>query len=158
EIEVPVEMLVGRTLAELADWVDHTSLPTRFVARPDLDAAAVLDDPGFAVAAQRGGADGDVLLTGATGSLGAYLLCAPLARSGRCVICLGRARGADHARGRLRSTAQRLGLAPDLARVDVICGDLAAPRLGLTDAGLAALAARTWRIVHAGARVDWAAS
>jgi len=174
EIEVPVEMLVGRTLAELVDWVDHTSLPTRFVARPDLEDAAVLerrsredqDDPnepegrdgGIAVAAQRGGTEGGVLLTGATGSLGSYLLCELLARSSRRVICLVRARDAGHARDRLRSTAQRLGLAPDLARVDVICGDLAAPRLGLADDDLAALAARTWRIVHAGARVDWAAS
>src|SRR6185503_20022061 len=120
EIEVPVEMLVGRTLA-----------------------------------AQRGGTEGGVLLTGATGSLGSYLLCELLARSSRRVICLVRARDAGHARDRLRSTAQRLGLAPDLARVDVICGDLAAPRLGLADDDLSALAARTWRIVHAGARVDW---
>jgi thioester reductase-like protein len=199
EIEVPVEMLVGRTLAELADWVDHTRLPTSFVARPDLEAAAADDPserkalerrsredqddpserealerrsredqddpserkaraPGIAVVGPRPGEDGSLLLTGATGSLGSYLLCELLARSGRRVICLVRARDADHARERLRGTAQRLGLALDLARVDIICGDLAAPRLGLADGGFAALAARTWRIVHAGARVDWAAS
>src|SRR5262249_32621100 len=99
EIEVPVEILVGRTLAALADWVDHTSLPTQFVARPDLEAAAALD-PDIAPAAPVAGGD-SVLLTGATGTLGAYLLCELLARSTRRVICLVRATDAEHARDRL---------------------------------------------------------
>ncbi len=152
-VEVPIEVVFGRTLGELADWLDHTALPTRVTRGPDLEAAAALGE--LAWGPPSGGRD--LLLTGATGLLGAGVLAQLLARSDRRVTCLVRAGDREHARARIAEAAARLGLAVDLARVDAIPGDLGAPRLGLSEADFSALAARTWRIVHCGARIDWSA-
>ncbi|MFK0199245.1 non-ribosomal peptide synthetase [Streptomyces lavendulae] len=102
-----------------------------------------------------------ILLTGATGFVGAFLLRELLtrtARTGTELLCLVRAESPEAARARVNGVAVSYGLGPlaDDPRVRVLPGDLARPSVGLD--------ARTWRelahgegavdaIVHSGAHV-----
>jgi len=100
-----------------------------------------------------------VLLTGATGYLGVFLLeqllrADPLLR----VVCLVRATGAAQALSRLQRTADRYGafLGPqDWARVEVLVGDLQEPRLGLAIEKYQDLADQVDAIYHSAAAVNW---
>ncbi|MFJ6688264.1 type I polyketide synthase [Streptomyces sp. NPDC091294] len=99
----------------------------------------------------------EVLLTGATGFLGAFLL-RDLMRSGHGrVHCL--VRGADEraARERLRTSLEWYQVWDEIApdRLSVVVGDLAAPRLGLDEADFDTLARRVDAVYHAGATVNW---
>ncbi|GAA0273154.1 hypothetical protein GCM10010302_08460 [Streptomyces polychromogenes] len=99
----------------------------------------------------------EVLLTGATGFLGAFLL-RDLMRSTRATVhCL--VRGSDEAEALRRLEANlewyqvRDAIDPD--RLRVVVGDLEAPRLGLSDETFDALARRVDVVYHAGATVSW---
>jgi thioester reductase-like protein len=96
-----------------------------------------------------------ILLTGATGFFGAFLLTELLATTGRRIACLVRAGDEEHAFRRLRHNLVRYHRwDPSVTeRVDVIVGDLAEPRLGLAEGGFAALAASVDTIIHNGAEV-----
>ncbi|MBB5867085.1 amino acid adenylation domain-containing protein/thioester reductase-like protein [Allocatelliglobosispora scoriae] len=98
----------------------------------------------------------NVLLTGATGFLGAFLLRELLDRTGSAVHCLVRAESAAAGSARLRATLDGYGLwrAEDAHRVIAVPGDLAAPGLGLTAAAFAELADLVDAVVHNGARVN----
>lgn len=114
----------------------------------------------FAPSERRGAlrTSGAVLLTGATGFLGAFLLAELLARDAREVICLVRAQDAAAARERLAKTLASYGLdeaVAQLHRVRVLAGDLAAPRLGLTPRTWSQLAGATGHVLHNGAAVDF---
>jgi polyketide synthase len=98
-----------------------------------------------------------ILLTGATGFVGAFLLDELLESTDAEVVCL--VRGADEVRGRLRL---RAGVGTYLPwreeaarRVQVLPGDLTLPRFGLDDAGYADLADSVDTVYHAGAQVDF---
>jgi thioester reductase-like protein len=154
-VEVPVEVVFGLTLGELADWIETTALPAVLPERPDLEAVARLDD---SIAPARGVPRGDrLLLTGATGFLGTFLLAELLSRTRCTVICLVRAADPAAGRRRIHDVCRRLQLDVDLDRVEVLPGDLARPLLGLDPDAFLALSCRLHRIVHAGARVDWSA-
>ena len=99
---------------------------------------------------------GEVLLTGATGFLGAHLLSDLLAATGARVHCLVRARDEHAALARLRHAADRYELpVPRGERVVPLPGDLAEPRLGLSDARFRDLARGVDTIYHAGAQVNF---
>ncbi len=110
--------------------------------------------PGPAVRAPAGALT-DVVLTGATGFVGAFVLRDLLAGGARRVRCLVRADSAASARDRIAANAARyLDLPPDAAdRVEPVCGDLARPGLGL-DAP-EALVAGADAVLHAGAHVSF---
>ncbi|MFZ4789681.1 MAG: amino acid adenylation domain-containing protein [Candidatus Competibacteraceae bacterium] len=93
-----------------------------------------------------------VLLTGASGFLGIFLL-AELTRQVETVDCLLRCR--DEAAGleTLRKQLETAGLSADLARVRIVPGDLALPELGLTDAVRQRLATEVDAVLHCGAFV-----
>ncbi|MEU6669206.1 amino acid adenylation domain-containing protein [Streptomyces sp. NPDC046727] len=101
-----------------------------------------------------------VFLTGATGFLGVYLLRDLLATTRATVHCLVRARDADHALERIRSTARRY-LDDDLAehrasgRISVVPGDLDQPRLGLSEADFDHFAKVVDVIHHPGGLVNF---
>jgi len=98
----------------------------------------------------------EVLLTGATGFLGAHLLRELLATTDARVHCLVRARDDADARSRIRRSAQRYELALRAAdRVVPLAGDLAEPRLGLSDQAFRDLAHGVDVIYHAGALVNF---
>jgi thioester reductase-like protein len=99
---------------------------------------------------------GEVLLTGATGFLGAHLLSELLAATSARVHCLVRARDENAALARLRHAADRYELpVPRGERVVPLPGDLAEPGLGLSDARFRDLARRADTIYHAGAQVNF---
>ncbi len=99
-----------------------------------------------------------LVLTGATGFLGAHLLEALLARPALHVTCLVRARDDLAAHARVTEKLARWGIAPaPVDRLRVLAADLAAPGLGLTPARRDQLADETDAILHAGATVSWLA-
>ncbi|HTZ45882.1 MAG TPA: thioester reductase domain-containing protein [Jatrophihabitans sp.] len=109
----------------------------------------------------RSGLGRQVLLTGATGFVGAYLLRELLADDPRRQVdCLVRC--AEPADGLRRILANAGGYFDagvlDTDRIRVLPGDLAAPRLGLAEDEHAALLHRTDSIVHNGAWVHFAHS
>jgi thioester reductase-like protein len=103
-------------------------------------------------------ADGrGVLLTGATGFVGAFLLRALLDQTDGTVRCLVRARSEADGRERLAKTlaAYRLPVT-DLERMVPVVGDLSQPGLGLSPRELDALAADLGAIYHNGAAINFA--
>ncbi len=98
-----------------------------------------------------------ILLTGATGFLGAFLLRELLDRTAADVHCLVRAESVEAGRVRLRQTLQTYSLwQDDLGdRIVPVPGDLGEPGLGLSAATSADLAATIDVIYHSGAFVNW---
>ncbi|WP_229401789.1 non-ribosomal peptide synthetase [Micromonospora okii] len=96
-----------------------------------------------------------VLLTGATGFLGAFTVRALLDRTRAVVHCLVRGADAGQAAARLRRTLEGYGLWDERAerRVVTVHGDLAQPRLGLTEDAFDELARRVDAVYHVGAAV-----
>ncbi|MEU2826388.1 thioester reductase domain-containing protein [Streptomyces bacillaris] len=98
-----------------------------------------------------------VLLTGATGFLGSFLLRELLRTTTARIHCL--VRGADEAdaRSRLMSAAQwyETGEDLDLDRIEIVVGDLAVPALGLDEETFDALARTVDVVYHIGANVNW---
>ncbi|MEU5227348.1 amino acid adenylation domain-containing protein [Streptomyces toyocaensis] len=100
----------------------------------------------------------DILLTGGTGFLGAFVLARLLTGTTATVHCLVRANGPTAAERRLvdHLTALELWDPAWTGRIKPVCGDLAAPLLGLTPEEFRALAARVDLILHGGAVVNYA--
>jgi thioester reductase-like protein len=105
----------------------------------------------------RAGPPADVLLTGATGFLGAQLLRDLLVRTSARVHCLVRVSGGQDGRARIRAALQARGLWDDGfdARLSVVEGDLQLPLLGLDEERFDALARSTDAVIHAAAAVNW---
>ena len=98
-----------------------------------------------------------VLLTGATGFLGTFLLADLLRRSPQHAVCLVRAPSPGEALARVRRSLESYALWDDTfaPRISAACGNLAAPRLGLSTADFASLGARIDAIYHNGAAVSF---
>jgi len=93
-----------------------------------------------------------VLLTGARGFLGCFLL-DELTRHCQTVHCLLRCRDENEGMESLRQQAKEAGITPDFTRVHILPGDLAEPGLGLSDVVRQWLADHIDTIVHCGAFV-----
>ncbi|MGW4534965.1 amino acid adenylation domain-containing protein [Nocardia sp. NPDC004340] len=127
-------------------------------AGPDPVADAVLD-PEITAAGlppRRPGSRSAVLLTGATGFLGSFLLRELLERTSATIHCLTRAPGVSEARRRVVANADRFGidLVPHIDRIVPVPGDLAQPGLGLSANQFTDLAERIDAIYHNGALVN----
>lgn len=96
-----------------------------------------------------------ILLTGATGYLGAYLLAALLERSDATIVCLVRATDAPAGLARVRANLALYELGADFSRVEVVTGAVEAPRVGLSEATWRSLAADIDAIVDAAANVNF---
>ncbi|MFD8493124.1 amino acid adenylation domain-containing protein [Amycolatopsis sp. NPDC059657] len=98
---------------------------------------------------------GGILLTGATGFLGAFLLRALLDGTNAYVYCLTRAKDDFEAHDRVFEAMHRYGIpVHGLNRVVPVPGDLALPSLGLPEPTFQALAGTVHAVVHNGARVN----
>ncbi|MFD6161231.1 amino acid adenylation domain-containing protein [Nocardia sp. NPDC060256] len=146
------------TVAGLAERLEsgHDSDESTWTAA-DLEADAQLDGT-IRATAEPPAEPQTVLLTGATGFLGAFLLAALLERTELHVYCLVRADDDPAALRRIQSAFARYGLGSTptdgrTRRVTAIAGDLALPRLGLSPARYQVLADTVDAIVHNGARV-----
>ena len=96
----------------------------------------------------------NILLTGATGFVGSWLLAILLQETDARVHCLIRGDV-----GRLRAALAAIGQADlfDPARIVTVTGDIAKPDLGLTTDGLSTLQEQIDQVVHCGALVDFLA-
>ncbi|KAK3688859.1 AMP-binding enzyme [Podospora appendiculata] len=131
-----------------------------------LQADSVLDDdirpaPGTTTAMQPLNEAHTVLLTGATGFLGAFLLGEILERTSAHVICVVRFNepsGEKRSSGmaRLRKNLVDLGIWQDsiLDRIEVLPGNLVREHLGLSPESFTQLASRVQVIIHAAATVN----
>ncbi|WP_409462545.1 amino acid adenylation domain-containing protein [Amycolatopsis sp. GA6-003] len=152
-IDLPLaDVLAYPTIAELAGRITGAlTTEAAEMMRLDTELAAEIRPRGGAHRAT-----GAVLLTGATGFVGAFLLRELLDRTSDQVICLVRAGDAEEGAQRVREVLRRFGL-PESglpARVEVVPGDLSAPRFGLSEERYEALAGRVGRIYHNGAMVN----
>jgi thioester reductase-like protein len=102
-----------------------------------------------------------VLLTGATGFLGAFLLCDLLETTSARILCLVRFNDPDEEEApagvaRIRKNLLDLGLWHDsiLDRIEVLPGNLTHKRLGLAPDAYRELVASVQVIIHAGATVN----
>lgn len=161
-VELPVRTLFERqSVAALLEAVDAPATaggaPAR--TRVDLAAEAVLD-PAITVGtrARSGRADGreTILLTGATGFLGAFLLRELLDRTSADIHCLVRADDAAQADRRIRRNMAEYGLWNEFSRSRIVAvpGDLEKPLLGLSPERFEALAGLVDAVYHNGARVS----
>ncbi|WP_078073408.1 amino acid adenylation domain-containing protein [Streptomyces niveus] len=128
----------------------------------NFDAEAVLDVP-----VQRTPANpalwqkpANIFLTGATGFLGIYLLRELLATTDATVHCLVRADGHTHAMDRIQANARHyfkddLSEHRESGRISAIPGDLAEPRLGLSEEKFDQLAGLVDVIHHPGGLVNF---
>ncbi|MGH4034143.1 amino acid adenylation domain-containing protein [Actinomycetota bacterium Odt1-20B] len=99
-----------------------------------------------------------VLLTGASGFVGAFLLDRLLRTTSARIHCPVRATGRAHAEQRVRAALSRYGLRPEPTawqRVECFPGDLTEPGLGLPAEHAAELAARLDLVLHNGAHVNF---
>nr|WP_282202311.1 non-ribosomal peptide synthetase [Kitasatospora fiedleri] len=158
-VDLPLRALFEHpTVAGTAAAVERCLSGAQALPGTDVDPADLLLAADVTAAGYRAhtGPLGRVLLTGATGFLGAYLLAELVRSTPATVECLVRA-GSDREAGqRLRTALERYGLwTPQLAaRTVALAGDLARPRLGLDEERFARLAARTDAVFHSGAAVN----
>jgi thioester reductase-like protein len=98
-----------------------------------------------------------VLLTGATGFIGAFLLDEILQQTQADVYCLVRASDTNHARQRIQNNLESYLIWDDSQRSRIIpvVGDLAQPHLGLSNEDFQTFADRIDIIYHCGASVKW---
>ncbi|HEX2126725.1 MAG TPA: amino acid adenylation domain-containing protein [Thermoleophilaceae bacterium] len=105
----------------------------------------------------RTGAPERVLLTGATGFVGRYMLRALLEQTDATVLCLMRSEERGIAEAALHSVlpASTDGSPLDASRVVPVLGDLSKPLLGLGERDFKRLASGVDAIYHTGADVNW---
>ncbi len=150
------QLMAGPTIAEMAERLRSGETAPE-PAPLDLPGEAVLEAAIRPAAPARGGEAREILLTGATGFLGAHLLAELLASTEARVHCLVRARDAQSGHQRLVEALQAHGLWDErhAARIVALPGDLGAPQLGLTPALHAQMAEQLDAIYHNGALVNF---
>jgi phthiocerol/phenolphthiocerol synthesis type-I polyketide synthase E len=160
-VDVPIAaLLAAPTVGDLAAAVARLrggQTPERQVERPfDLASEVTLDPVIQAVGAAAAPAAREVLLTGATGFLGIYLL-RDLLAAGHTVHCLVRAENREEGRNRLLHglAAHRLDIRGAEDRILPIPGNLAESRWGLGEAAFSRLAGEVGAIYHCGAWVNF---
>ncbi|WP_317494158.1 amino acid adenylation domain-containing protein [Haloechinothrix sp. LS1_15] len=165
---VPVEhgravlrkLLAAPTLREFSAFVDEVAAgadpageeAVDFEAESRLDPAIRFDAPTVGNWRE----PDEILLTGATGFFGAYLLDRLVRRTHATIRCLVRAADEQHAMTRIEANMLRFGLSFDSVRGRVVpvVGSLDEPGLGLGEA-FDRLAERVDVVLHNGSRVNF---
>ncbi|HEX3529756.1 MAG TPA: thioester reductase domain-containing protein [Thermoanaerobaculia bacterium] len=160
-VELPLRLLIERpTIAEIAAAAESLRAGASALPEPRLELwRDVVLDP--AVSPQEtGGAPAEpeaVVLTGATGFLGAFLLRDLLRETGAAVHCVVRAASAAQAAARIRDNLAGYGLWEEgmAGRIVPVPGDLGAPLWGMGEAAFRGLAERAGAVYHCGAWVSF---
>src|SRR5918994_1327756 len=123
----------------------------------DLEPEAVLDPEIQPGVASNGSAPERVLLTGATGFLGSFVLSELLRHTRTDVYCLVRAANAEEGARKLRNVLGAYGLWDEelSSRIVPVVGDLSEPLLGLGPRRFGELAGKIDAVYHSGASVNW---
>ncbi|NNN31115.1 amino acid adenylation domain-containing protein [Streptomyces sp. S3(2020)] len=148
----PTAAALARFLAGEEQSSAAVGLPSALLADTRLDPGI---RPGISRAAH--GTPRRILLTGATGLVGAHLLSRLLADTGAEIVCPVRAADTSEATARVHEALTRHGLTPDArasARLTALPADLARADLGLRRETLADLAATCDAIFHNAATVS----
>ncbi|MFF0000893.1 amino acid adenylation domain-containing protein [Streptomyces avermitilis] len=148
------------TPAELARFLEQQEQPRS--APPGLPAALLADtvlDPDIRPGdgPRASGTPDRILLTGATGFVGAHLLAELLTSTGAEAVCTVRAASPAEATARIHQALEtHLIQLPDTARerITAVPADLARPRLGVDEALFADLARTCGAIIHNAATVS----
>nr|APD72036.1 non-ribosomal peptide synthetase 2 [Streptomyces sp.] len=115
-------------------------------------------DPSITAVGSPGAATGfgKVLLTGASGFLGSFLLAELLEQTPAQVFCLVRAASEEAAAERVRNALESYGLMDErfADRIVAVPGDLAQPRLGVSSQWYERLSTEVEMIFHNGAEVN----
>jgi amino acid adenylation domain-containing protein/thioester reductase-like protein len=154
-VDVPYKYFFSKpTIQDLDSYLADGTVQTGGEVDLDREMALAAD---IAAAAQSTAACGaDILLTGATGFLGVYLLRDLLCMTKARVHCLVRADGDVQALARLRTGLDYYGLADvPVERVIPVAGDLTRPRFGWSEDRYEALAGRIDAVYHCGASVQY---
>ena len=161
-----IERLLARRESPMPTFDKVHGKGAREIRAADLDVEAFINDDSVQPVPIEANPDvaRQVLLTGATGFLGRFMCLEwleRLAAGGGRLICLVRATDREAGRRRLASVFE--GADPALERrfselaadhLEVVVGDVAEPRIGLTNADFDRLAGEVDRIVHPGALVN----
>jgi thioester reductase-like protein len=168
-IELPLSALFEATnIAELAQTIERVRQKS---SSPLSTKGTTIDlwgevklDPAITSTGQspiRSSIPSSILLTGATGFLGAFLLYELLQQTSASISCLvrpsGKSQATREAFQKLQTHLQTFGLWDEgfLSRLSVLVGDLALPQLGLSSEEFRQLAEQTDAIYHAGAWVNF---
>lgn len=174
DIDVPMSAIFqSQTLGEFAGEIDRALDPTGLrldvapftgygggedeaYAADARDLVKNLPEKLPAAEAKAAGAAATVLLTGATGFLGSYILKELLERNHN-VVAHVRAKDEKAGLERIETITKAYGVWSEAWRplLSVVTGDIAKPQLGLDDAAWARLAKEVDIIVHNGAQVNW---
>jgi amino acid adenylation domain-containing protein/thioester reductase-like protein len=153
-VAVPYRLIFGSpTVRALARALDGSAIapPLDLVAEAALD-PLILPPSGSATVAPTT----HVLLTGATGFVGRFLLGSILDAGDAVVHCLVRAPDIEEGRERLRRALVAAGMGSRWSeeRIVPVLGDISRPWLGLAGPAFAALADGVQEIYHCGAQVN----
>jgi thioester reductase-like protein len=148
--------LLVRTLRRKSGALDKL-LDQVAVNVEDLEAEAVLDPEIQPKDAASWSAPERVLLTGATGFLGSFVLLELLRLTRTDVYCLVRAADAEEGARKLRKALEAYGLWDGelSSRIVPVVGDLSEPLLGLGPECFEELAGEIDVVYHSGASVNW---
>ncbi|MGP1375923.1 MAG: non-ribosomal peptide synthetase [Almyronema sp.] len=163
EVDLPLQVLFAEpTIAGLAEQIKRVQQGKAPLSSPpahrDFQLDAQLDasiDPTQAVPSPPT-KPSQILLTGATGFVGAFLLDELLKQTAATLYCLVRAANPESGRQKLVEALHAYGLASDrdLSRIVPLLGDLTQPLLGLSADQFDALANQIEAIYHNGAAVN----
>ena len=166
-VELPMSCLFeSPTVVELAQLIEaaqqqnSSAIESASVFLDNLDAEAVLDPtivPNATANQKPKAKPAAILLTGATGFLGAFLLQELLQQTQAEIYCLVRAADARSGREKILSNLKRYQIEDEsiFKRVTPIAGDLTAPLLGIAREEFQQLSAQIDVIYHNGALVNF---
>lgn len=159
--DIPLRYLfLAPTIAGMADLLEHGDAAgeeadeTWAAMQRDATLPAGIQASGNVVPSRRAGC---VLLTGATGFLGIFMLRELIARTEYRVLCIVRAQDEEGGLLRLSETWKRYGLPGELDqnRIEVVVGDLSLPMLGVGAAMYRELSEKLDAIYHCAAQVNF---
>jgi len=144
-LSLVVDQILAGTYSEEIDLSSKVVLPDEIYSNPALPAFKSSSNPKA------------IMITGATGFLGAYLLRGLLDKTKAKMLCLVRAQTLTDGLARIKSNMQTydLWLESDSERIQILLGDLALPDLGFSQQTFKSVAHEADVIFHNGGQVNF---